>query len=276
MALNATQIAEHAYKAGFRGDALSTAVAVALAESTGDPNQHNAVPPDDSYGLWQINMLGSLGPARRQQFGLHSDNQLLNPDTNARAAWAISNHGTNWQPWTTYNTGAYKNYLDAAKKAAHDVTAHHGSTGQHAKHPSGHHAAHSSGQHGSGKQYSSGAHDGFKVDTAVLDDYASLTTQIADELGTLNQKQKPTLLGVKSDIFGGIGTDTQLAKSIAEFGKRAERNINWLTNSSKEMAGRVREHSTHYKTTEHHNTDTFKGSGGKTVTESFGGTKGTK
>jgi hypothetical protein len=30
--LTADQIAEHAYRAGFRGDALTTAVAVALAE----------------------------------------------------------------------------------------------------------------------------------------------------------------------------------------------------------------------------------------------------
>jgi hypothetical protein len=41
------------------------AVAIALAESGGNPAAHNPVPPDDSWGLWQINMRGHLGPVRR-------------------------------------------------------------------------------------------------------------------------------------------------------------------------------------------------------------------
>lgn len=41
---------------------------------------------DLSYGLWQINMLGSLGPERLRQFGISSYDDLLNPSVNARAA----------------------------------------------------------------------------------------------------------------------------------------------------------------------------------------------
>ena len=53
-------IAEYAYRAGFRGDDLVTAVAVAYAESGGDPSNYNpeiaAGTPEGqgSYGLWQI------------------------------------------------------------------------------------------------------------------------------------------------------------------------------------------------------------------------------
>jgi hypothetical protein len=103
--------AEAAANAGFTGDGLKTIVAIGGAESGWNPVAHNAKPPDDSYGVWQINMLGSLGPARRAQFGLKRNEDLYDPQVNARAAWALSNHGTNFAPWSTYTNGAYKKYL---------------------------------------------------------------------------------------------------------------------------------------------------------------------
>src|SRR5580765_411995 len=124
--LSAEQIATAAYKAGFRGDALTTATAIAFAESSGNPKSHNGVPPDNSYGLWQINMLGALGPERRHDFHLHSNDQLFDPDTNAKAAFAISNHGHDFGPWSTYTNGAYRHFLDKARRAAHEVTKNHG------------------------------------------------------------------------------------------------------------------------------------------------------
>lgn len=107
-------IAKVANAAGFSGEALLTAVAVALAESGGNERKRNPVAPDDSYGLWQINMRGAKGPARRAQFNLKNDAELFDPATNARAAFAISNGGANWNPWTTYTSGAYKKHLGAA------------------------------------------------------------------------------------------------------------------------------------------------------------------
>lgn len=115
---DAAQIAFVARQAGFSGDALGIAVAIALAESGGNTRAHNTRGPDDSYGLWQINMKGSLGPARRSQFGLNSDADLFNPATNARAAFAISSSGTNFKPWTTYTSGAYRVHLSKANNAA--------------------------------------------------------------------------------------------------------------------------------------------------------------
>lgn len=116
--LTDAQIAGVAKKAGFTGNALSMAVAIALAESSGYADNHNPIPPDDSYGLWQINMLGAMGPERRKRFNLKSNTDLYNPDTNARVAYAMSNGGKNWGAWATYTGGKYLGYLPRARKAA--------------------------------------------------------------------------------------------------------------------------------------------------------------
>ncbi|SEF12881.1 Transglycosylase SLT domain-containing protein [Streptomyces sp. 3213] len=117
-ALSAAQIAAIARQAGFPESAIPTAVAVALAESSGIPNQHNqnSLTGDDSYGLWQINMLGSMGPARRKQFGISTNDQLYDPVTNARAALVLSNGGKNWGPWSTYPVKSAL-YMPTAQKA---------------------------------------------------------------------------------------------------------------------------------------------------------------
>lgn len=100
-------------QAGFSGKGLSTAYAIAMAESGGKSTAHNpnVRTGDNSYGLFQINMLGSMGPERRKAFGLKSNEQLFDALTNAKIAYKMSKGGTNWQPWSTYKTGAYKKYL---------------------------------------------------------------------------------------------------------------------------------------------------------------------
>lgn len=109
--LTREQIRVVASEAGFSGADLDIAVAVALAESGGDRMAHNAKPPDNSYGLWQINMLGSMGPDRRKRFGLSSNNDLFDPKVNARVAKGIHSE-QGWQRgWTTYSSGKYKKYM---------------------------------------------------------------------------------------------------------------------------------------------------------------------
>jgi hypothetical protein len=56
-------------------------------------------------------MLGSLGPARREHFKLSSNDQLLNPTTNAAAMYSISLHGGNFSPWSTYTNGSYQKFM---------------------------------------------------------------------------------------------------------------------------------------------------------------------
>lgn len=100
------------------------AVAIAIAESGGRTEAHNARPPDDSYGLWQINMLGAMGPSRRRQFGFKDNKDLFNPVNNARAAFAISSGGKNWCPWSVYeescgpgHVGSYRKNMPRARAA---------------------------------------------------------------------------------------------------------------------------------------------------------------
>lgn len=113
MVYDAKALEKLAQDAGFNKLDSQTAAAVALAESSGDPTKHNTKPPDDSYGLWQINMAGTLGATRRKQFGITSDAQLLDPKTNAHAAWVVfKNAGYKFNPWTTFTSGAYKNKID--------------------------------------------------------------------------------------------------------------------------------------------------------------------
>ena len=99
--LNDQQLKYVLQTAGFSGYSLKVAWAVAKKESGGNPMSHNTNinTGDNSYGLFQINMLGSMGPDRRAKYGLSSNNQLFNPYINAKIAYIISNHGSSWGPW---------------------------------------------------------------------------------------------------------------------------------------------------------------------------------
>lgn len=90
---------------------VAIAVAVALAESKGNTNAHNPIGLDNSYGLWQINMLGDMGPDRRRKLGLTSNEQLYDPVINAKAMAMISEGGKKWSDWTTYTRGTYRTYM---------------------------------------------------------------------------------------------------------------------------------------------------------------------
>ena len=66
--------------------------AIGMHESSGDPNARNTTWPDNSYGLFQINMLDEpgykLGEERRKKYGI-TNADLLNPKTNAAVALDI-------------------------------------------------------------------------------------------------------------------------------------------------------------------------------------------
>ncbi|WP_409181693.1 transglycosylase SLT domain-containing protein [Amycolatopsis sp. VS8301801F10] len=208
--LSAGEIAEHAYRAGFRGHALTTAVAVALAESGGNTRAHNGTPPDNSYGLWQVNMLGSLGPARRREFRLHSNDELFDADENAKAAWAISGHGKSFQPWSTYTNGAYKSHLAAARKAAEDVARHHGKGGHHPHKP----------HHGRG-----GKDGGFKADLEQFLAYERTTEHVANELVAVGRKTVHRVAGIAKDSFGKVGQETGFSDALGDFSRSLESQV---------------------------------------------------
>jgi hypothetical protein len=110
------QIKQQAINAGFTGNDVNVAVAVALAESGGNARAHNSKPPDNSYGLWQINMLGNMGPSRRKWFKISSNEELFDPATNAKAARMIKG-SSGWKAWTTYTRGTYLKHMNTAKQA---------------------------------------------------------------------------------------------------------------------------------------------------------------
>lgn len=86
---------------GFKGHDLKEAWAVAKKESNGQPIRFNGnvKTGDNSYGLFQINMISDLGPERRDKFNLRSNFDLLNPVINAKIAYHMSNGGKNWSAW---------------------------------------------------------------------------------------------------------------------------------------------------------------------------------
>lgn len=116
MALSQSEIYSLAKGAGLNDSRAKVAAAIAMAESGGNPNAHNQKPPDDSYGLWQINMIGSLGPSRRKAYGLKADSDLFNAGTNAKVMAQISSKGGNFSAWSTYTSGAYQKYANVDVK----------------------------------------------------------------------------------------------------------------------------------------------------------------
>jgi hypothetical protein len=110
--LSRSQLAGLAQSVGFTGNDVDIAVAVALAESGGNPGDYNGdrSTEDDSYGLWQINMYKELGPDRRKKFGISSNTELFRPAVNAKAA-KIVHAESGWKAWTTYTDGTYKEFL---------------------------------------------------------------------------------------------------------------------------------------------------------------------
>jgi hypothetical protein len=115
-ALSPRQIASIAADAGFTGDDLPVAVAVALAESGGRVDAVNAANRDGSsdHGLWQINSIhqaSGFDPARAH-------------DPTYNAAWAhriFTDAGNRWTPWVAYTTGAHRRHMPSAEQAAVDI-----------------------------------------------------------------------------------------------------------------------------------------------------------
>ena len=97
--------------------------AVGMAESTGNSGVRNSNPDtgDDSYGLWQINMIGNLGPDRLRRYGLRSAEDLKDPETNARVMAAMLRTDGK-TAWGAYKDKRYLQYMSEARRMFADVT----------------------------------------------------------------------------------------------------------------------------------------------------------
>lgn len=98
---------------GFKGPALKTAWAVAKKESNGRPLAHNknVNTGDNSYGVFQINMLGSLGEDRREKFSLLSNLDLFNPVINSEITFYMTGGGEDWSSWTYLDGKRFNEFL---------------------------------------------------------------------------------------------------------------------------------------------------------------------
>ena len=99
---------------GFEAKALRSACAIAKAESNGRPLAFNGnvKTGDNSYGVFQINMLGELGSERREKFELNSNAELLNPVLNAQIALHMTKGGKDWSSWSSLNGSRYQQWYN--------------------------------------------------------------------------------------------------------------------------------------------------------------------
>ncbi|ARK07706.1 putative entry lysozyme [Rhodococcus phage Toil] len=99
--LSIQQLAQLAANVGIpNGQPMYDCVSIALAESGGRTDATNTANDNGTIdrGLWQIN-------------SVHDDKMpgadRFDPNVNAQLMAQISSGGSNWQPWSTYNNGAY-------------------------------------------------------------------------------------------------------------------------------------------------------------------------
>jgi len=111
--LTDSELVELLKAVGFKGHGLKMAWSVAKAESNGRPFAFNGNTKtgDSSYGIFQINMLGTLGPDRRDKFELDLNAELFSPVTNAEVVYRMTKGGTDWSSWSSYNKGAVNKWL---------------------------------------------------------------------------------------------------------------------------------------------------------------------
>jgi hypothetical protein len=94
--------------AGFAGDGLITGIAVVLAESGGNTNAINTTgntPPSTDAGLWQINLFHHPDVTKIQ---------ALDPVFATNYAYTLSKQGTDFTPWSAFNAGTYKQFMNRA------------------------------------------------------------------------------------------------------------------------------------------------------------------
>ncbi|MDP9094358.1 MAG: hypothetical protein M3N95_15845, partial [Actinomycetota bacterium] len=122
--LTAAALATLALEQGCSSGAAATAAAIAMAESGGSPSAQGDIALMDSVwdwsaGLWQIRGLRS----ERGSGALRDSIANQGIAKNAAAMYVISGACSDWTPWSTYNTGAYLQFMQLANQAVAFVIA---------------------------------------------------------------------------------------------------------------------------------------------------------
>ncbi len=121
-------VIDAATKAGFTGQQLVTAVSISGAESDFNPTKQGDVNIrgvsqalcgglwENSVGLWQIRSLQYPNQCGFPD-NLRDGVKLLDPYFNRTAAYAISQNGTDFSPWSTYQQGDYLRFVSEVENA---------------------------------------------------------------------------------------------------------------------------------------------------------------
>lgn len=99
-------LADMMRKAGFPEDQIGIGMAIAMGESSWNPNAtHNNSNGSVDQGIFQIN---SIHKAR------YAGQNIFDPQTNVNIAYQVwKDAGGSWKPWVVYQTGAYQKYMQA-------------------------------------------------------------------------------------------------------------------------------------------------------------------
>lgn len=114
------QIAAWAAKAGWSPQDIPMVVAIAHAESGGDPTAtHGNNNGSTDFGLMQDNTIHAGDPVMSQFPGFFTSGGWKDPVANLTVAKAIfDDAGGNWGPWSTFTNGAYQQFLKQPKTVA--------------------------------------------------------------------------------------------------------------------------------------------------------------
>ena len=106
-------VADSAWRGGFRGFDLTTAIAITQPESGRNTDSRYVTSQEDSRGLWQINTY-----AHPQ----YDRNRLYDRLYNAVAAFQVyRNSNSSFHPWTTYVAGKHRPFLNDAADAVRQL-----------------------------------------------------------------------------------------------------------------------------------------------------------
>lgn len=105
------QIANWARQGGWAEKDIPMAIAIAMAESGGNPGATHANAAGGGKGVdrgvWQVNDYWQ----RQNPAVLQNPDWGTNPVSNAKAAYQAFKSGGGWEPWSTFKGGQYAKYL---------------------------------------------------------------------------------------------------------------------------------------------------------------------
>lgn len=114
-----TELARIVVWVGFTGTSAAQMVAIIMAESGGRTKAQHRVGSEGGRAAGSIDR--GLTQINSYWHPEVSDTCAYDPYCNVSAAWRISNHGRNYRPWSTFNSGAYHDFFNAAAEAVANV-----------------------------------------------------------------------------------------------------------------------------------------------------------